>query len=589
MEQTTLLQQHAAEFPVPTVDWLMILPIVLVMVTGVVALIVEVIRPKQTNNAIVAISLIGLVAAGVATAMQFGMPDGVTLAGMLLRDRFALAIQLLVIGATALTILFSEGYLREKLIPFGEFYPLVLWSASGAMLMATSTNLLVIFLGLEVLSIALYVLAGLSRGEHRSSESSLKYFLLGAFATGFLLYGIAFFYGATGSLFLGAIPGAWAAGGMVQTLLLFGLALMLVGLAFKSSFVPFHQWTPDVYQGAPTNVSGFMGSVSKIGAIAALFRVLEGSGAMQEFWLPALFWIAILTMVVGNAVALVQKDVKRILGYSSIAHAGYILVGILAYASRPGEFEIGTVVYYLLAYSLMTVGAFAVVSTAAKDGSEGTALKDLNGLWRRSPLAAFCLVIFVCSLIGIPPTAGFFGKMFIFSDAIAAGLPWLAIVLAATSAISVAYYLSIGYAAFVADEEPDVVMAQPNPGLSATIGICAAGLVLATVLYQPLMNWLVGPAEQPPVLAEETAPAPLSSLLVDSPSPLLDEAPLRPKADRELDDLHASIIPQLERLPKGPAETLQNPFWLKSFEPYRLHPLWRGEGESLLAQAGQTR
>src|SRR5205085_2348323 len=279
-------------------------------------------------------------------------------------------------------ILFSEGYLREKRIAFAEFYPLVLWSTSGAMLMATSRNLLVIFLGLEVLSIALYVMAGMSRSEEKSEESALKYFLLGAFASGFLLYGIAFLYGASGSLRIDDIAASWAsAEPFARTLLVFGISLILVGLCFKSAFVPFHQWTPDVYQGAPTNVTAFMAAGSKIAAIAALFRVLESSGTMINYWLPGLAVVAVFTMTVGNLVALMQKDVKRILGYSSIAHAGYILVAILAHArsvenpSLNGDIGFSTTAYYLLSYSVITIGAFAVISLVARKGREHTTLK----------------------------------------------------------------------------------------------------------------------------------------------------------------------------------------------------------------------
>jgi NADH-quinone oxidoreductase subunit N len=267
--------------------------------------------------------------------------------------------------------------------------------------------------------------------------------------------------------------------------------LMLIGFAFKSAFVPFHQWTPDVYQGAPTNVTAFMAAGSKIAAIASLWRLLDASGAAMEYWLPALFWIAILTMSVGNLVALMQKDVKRILGYSSIAHAGYILVAVLAHFKDPtGSIGIETVSYYLLAYSLMTVGSFAIISLTAKNGKETTRLEDLNGLWQRSPGAAIGLVIFMVSLIGIPPTAGFIGKYMIFQDALTAGLAPLAIVLAVNSAISIYYYLGIAYAAFVVDKPSETPLAKVNAGMTATTTICAAGLVFAAVLTYPLLQWI---------------------------------------------------------------------------------------------------
>lgn len=485
----------------PKIDWMSILPMVLVVGTGIVALIVEMLRPKRNNNLIVGVSLVGLATAMVALAMQLRAPDLESFGGMVYRDRFAVTFQMLIVLATGLTVLFSEGYLRAKRIPFGEFYPLVLWSASGAMLMATSKNLLILFLGLEVLSIALYVLAGMSRGERKSEESALKYFLLGAFASAFLLYGIAFVFGATGSLHLDAIAASWnAEDPHMRNLMLFGLALVLLGLGFKAAFVPFHQWTPDVYQGAPTNVTAFMAAVSKIGAIAALWRVLAGSlttGAevqLQEYWFPVLMVIAVITMTVGNLVALRQRDVKRILGYSSIAHAGYILVAVLAHMQRPDEIGIGTTVYYLLSYSLMTIGAFAVVSLTAKDGKEGTRLSDLNGLWHRAPFATGCLIVFMASLIGVPPTAGFFGKLMIFDDAIRTGLMPLAILLAVNSIISVYYYVGIAKAAFVDDE--GAIRRETGPvhaGLTGACLLCAAGIFLAVVFYNPLMAWMVGP------------------------------------------------------------------------------------------------
>jgi len=478
----------------PQIDWPMIAPTVLVATLGIIALCIEIARPKKNNNMIVGFTLVGLIAAAVTILAQFnGMqyPEGETMGGMVVRDRFSLIMQLLIVGSAFLSVLFSEGYLREKRIPFGEFYPMLLWSATGAMVMASSRNLLMIFLGLEVLSIALYVMAGMSRSESKSEESALKYFLLGAFASGFLLYGIAFIYGATGSIHLDQIRMAWDSGhGQTHMLLLFGLGLLLIGLSFKSSFVPFHMWTPDVYQGAPTNVTAFMAAGSKIGAIAALWRVLDATGAMQQYWMPAMFWIAILTMTVGNLIALVQKDVKRVLGYSSIAHAGYILVGILAHVKNPNKIGIDTVSYYLLSYSLMTIGAFAVITLAAKAGKEGTKFDDVRGLWHRAPLAAGSLIVFMASLIGIPPTSGFFGKLMIFNDALTSGLAPLAFVLAINSVISIYYYLGIARTMFVVDEEGEYVH---NPvmsnGLKSACVLCMVGIFGAAFFFSPLMQF----------------------------------------------------------------------------------------------------
>jgi NADH-quinone oxidoreductase subunit N len=491
--------EQAFRFHPPAIDWLPLLPMIVVVATGVLALIIEMLRPKQNNNAIVVTSLIGLAAAGLLAAAQIGWPDVETVAGMVLRDRFALVIQLLMVLGSFVVILFSEGYLREKRIPFGEFYPLLLWSTFGGMLMASTTNMLVIFLGLEVMSIAIYVMVGMGRLEERSEEGALKYFLLGAFATGFLLYGMALIYGATGSLFLEAISAAWVANPPgAQSLLLFGIGLVLIGLMFKASFVPFHQWTPDVYQGAPTNVTSYLAAGSKVAAIAALWRVLDASLVMREYWIPALMVVAVLTMTVGNFVALAQRDVKRVLAYSSIAHAGYILVGILAYAQRPDLIGFGTVAFYLLSYSLMTIGAFAVISLAAKGGREETTFEDLHGMWRRSPLAAGSLIVFVASLIGIPPSAGFIAKFLIFSDALQTGLTWLAIVLAVNSIVSVYYYLAIARAAFVSDEERVAErQAVLHPGLATACVVCLAGIVGLMVFFAPVNRFLVGPEADP--------------------------------------------------------------------------------------------
>lgn len=492
-------------FAPPAIEWTVILPILCVIGTGIVTLVLEMLQPKRNNNLIVGFGLAGLVVAGYFSMQQYSQPITETFGGMVVRDGFGTTMQLLVIGATMISILLSESYLREKRISFGEVYPLMLWSAAGAMIMATTRNLLMVFIGLEILSIALYVLAGLARKESNSEESALKYFLLGAFASGFLLFGIAFYYGATGSLDLRHFGEAMAGGDpAIKALMLFGMGLMLIGFGFKAAFVPFHQWTPDVYQGAPTNVTAFMAAGSKIAAIAALYRLLDAAQPIKEYWIPALFWIAILTMTVGNLIALVQRDVKRILAYSSIAHAGYILVGLLAHAQRPDDVGYATTAYYLLAYALMTIGAFAIVTLMAKDGREGTRLSDFHGLWKRAPLAAVAMVIFMASLIGIPPTAGFIGKFMIFSDAVSAGLVPLAIVLAVNSAISVYYYLGIALAVFVSDEEEGAPAIRTGPALGAATAICAIGVIAASIFFSPLMRTLTPkPAVQEPLVVSD--------------------------------------------------------------------------------------
>ncbi|MBL8067139.1 MAG: NADH-quinone oxidoreductase subunit N [Armatimonadetes bacterium] len=470
---------------VPHIDWLLVLPVLVVIGTGLVALGIEMLRPKQNNNAIVGVSLLGLAAAFAASLGHLGATPKSTFTGMVYRDQFGTLLELVLIGAAALSFLFSEGYLRQRRIAYGEFYPLALWSLSGAMMMVTTQNLLMLFVGLEVLSISLYVLSGMARGDDRSEESALKYFLLGAFASAFLLFGIAFIYGASGRIDL---EGFRIASGTGQTMAFFGLGLILVGLGFKAALVPFHQWTPDVYQGAPTNVTAFMSVVSKAAAFGAIVRVLLAAEGLQPLWFPAVSAIAILTMTVGNLVALVQKDAKRALGYSSVAHAGYILVGVLAHAKNPDSVSLSSVVFYLVAYAAMTIGAFAMVSLTAHHGKEGTRTQDLNGMWRKSPYAAGVLFICLISLVGVPPTAGFFGKWAIFNAALSAGLAPLAIALAVNSAISAFYYWQIAKAAFV-DDEPalQTEFAPLNGGLKLTGAVCALASLLMAFFASPIL------------------------------------------------------------------------------------------------------
>lgn len=473
---------------------MILLPIIIVVSTGIFALVVEMFWPRKSNNAQVGLCLVGLVGALVSLIAQLSKPDALTFADMVLRDRTASVMQIVLVLACFLAILFSEPYLREKRIPFGEFYPLAIWSTAGAMVMVSTTNLLMFFIGLEVLSISLYVLAGLSRQESKSQESALKYFLLGAFASAFFLYGCAFVYGATGSIDISAIHTVWNNGDQTaHNLILFGLGFLFVGLAFKSAFVPFHQWTPDVYQGAPTNATALMAAISKLAAIGVLVRVLDAATGSQAIWMPLFFWIAILTMTVGNVMAILQKDIKRILGYSSIANAGYVLVAVLAHYKNSEQVSTGSIVFFLLSYTLMTVGAFAVISLVAKRGTERTSLKDLNGLYQRAPFAAVALVIFLASLIGVPPTGGFFAKLFIFRDALTAGLTPLAVLLAVNSVISVYYYLGIALAAFVNDEDAERNRsARLSAGVVSTCAICAVGIFAVMFFVTPIMEYMAG-------------------------------------------------------------------------------------------------
>lgn len=477
-------------FPtLPYVDGMALGPVGILAFFGVLTLILEMLSPKSKNNWIVGVTLLGIVSAGVLLIADFGGMPARSFGQMELHDQLGSASELILLLVALITTLVSEPYLREKKIAFGEFYPLMLWSTAGAMVMSTSSNLLMIFLGLEVLSISLYVLCGLNRREGKSEEAAVKYFLLGAFSSGFLLYGIALVYGATGQLELAAVPGAWSTGvEATKYLLLGGFALIAVGLCFKTALMPFHQWAPDVYEGAPTNVTAFMSAAAKIAAFAAFWRLITAFAPSANFWLVPLGAIAVITIIGGNVLALVQSDVKRILAYSSVAHAGYILVDLLAHAKNP-SIGITSMEFYLLSYALMTVGAFAVLTLLAARGREVTKLSDLNGLWKRNPLAAVALVAFMMSLVGLPPFAGFFGKVLIFSDAVNAGLWPLAIVLGVGSVISAGYYLAIAKAAFVDEPSESPVQRPATFGPQAAFFICMVGVIAVSIFIGPIQSF----------------------------------------------------------------------------------------------------
>lgn len=487
------------KFVAPSIDFLLISPFVVVAITGMITLLLETLKPRKMNAPIVGVSLTGLAVALGLTIFQIGLPATSTLSTLVTRDSFGLFAQVVMIGATILCFLFSESYLQHKKIGFGEFYPLATWALLGGMVMVATDNFMTMFVGLEVLSVALYCLAGMSRDEHKSEEAALKYFLLGALASAFFLFGVAYVFGAGQSTALGDMTRVMSGElAHLKSLAVLGLGFVLVGLAFKSALVPFHNWTPDVYQGAPTNITAFMSVVSKVAAIVAMARVLIAAAPVLSIYAPAMILIAGLTMTIGNIVALAQRDVKRVLGYSSIANAGYLLVAVLAHTKNPTQVDLSTTIFFLINYAVMTVGGFAVLTMTAYQGREGTRFGDVAGLWKRSPLAGGSLVVFLASMIGIPFTGGFLGKFSIFVDAMKAGLMPLAILLAINSAISAYYYLMIMRAVFV-DQEP-VVKTEKAPmsaGLALTCVLCLAGVFGVGIFGGSLMS-AIGDVEARP-------------------------------------------------------------------------------------------
>jgi NADH-quinone oxidoreductase subunit N len=426
---------------IPNLNIAALLPVLVVLITAFLVMLMELF---VTNKRVLGyLGLVGLGVAAVVTFLLFGVTPVPTFQNMVTSDGYALVLYLIFIVTAVLSILVSLTYLGDRGLQRGEFYALLLFSTAGMMLMGAAADLIVVFMALEIMSIALYILAAFNRQQVGSGEAGMKYFILGAFASAFFLYGVALIYGATGSTNLQEI-GNWFASGQGSVndpIALVGLGLLLVGFAFKIAAVPFQWWTPDVYHGAPTSVTAFMSVGAKAAGFAALIRVLMVSfgEAYTLDWQIAVAILAAVTMTGGNIAALVQKDIKRMLAYSSIAHAGYILIGVAAGTMQ----GVRSVLFYLMAYAFMNIGAFAVVTVLERRGGIGSNISDYAGLAKRRPLLAFAMLLFLVSLTGIPPFVGFWAKLYVFGAAVAANMSWLAVVGVINSAISAFYYLGV--------------------------------------------------------------------------------------------------------------------------------------------------
>jgi NADH-quinone oxidoreductase subunit N len=469
------------------VNFLPLLPAVQVLLTALVVLIRDLfISERESRGYLAFISLLGI---GLAVAESLALWGGQQGAfdDTLMLDNFALYFSLIFLLAAALTILSSIQYLRLTGIHEGEFYALVLFATVGMMIMAAANDLLVFFLGLETMSIAVYVLTGMWRASDRASEAAMKYFFIGAFATGFLLYGIALIYGATGSTHLNVIadalveqPSQWPA------YLIGGGLLLLVGFAFKVGAVPFHFWVPDVYEGAPTPVTGFMAVAVKAAAFAAWARVLlHKLSALDSDWLFPLWLIAIGTMTLGNLLALTQSSVKRMLAYSSIAHAGYLLIAIVVGEEWGGL----PLLFYVASYALMTVGAFAVLTSVADGDGPNENYSSFAGLGFKRPFLGLAMSIFMLSLAGFPPLAGFVGKFYVFRGAVLSGYIGLAIVGVLNSLLSVVYYLRVIVAMYMEEGGVDGKSFRQAPYVYVAIALALVGTIYLGVLPASALDW----------------------------------------------------------------------------------------------------
>lgn len=468
----------------PTLNFPVISSQVVLVVAALVILIADlVIAQKRILGWISLVAVLGALA-GVFT-FRSASPAFQTMA---LADGLGLFTTAAVTIAAGLALLLSIERVADFTRHAGAYYALILLATAGMTALTIASDFMTIFVAIEILSLALYILSGFNRGDVRSAEAALKYFLLGAFASGFLLYGMALIYGATGSTNLTAIAQGIAPLSVslpFAPLLPLGVGLLLVGLGFKVALAPFHMWTPDVYQGAPTPVTAFMSVGTKTASFAALIRVLAALGSHDRPWLLALAGLAVLTMTLGNLAALRQTSLKRMLAYSSIAHAGYIVTGLAAGNQRGAEGAL----YYLLAYTFMNLGAFAVLLAVQRREENDVSIERLQGLASRRPALAVLMAIFMFSLAGIPPLAGFFAKLYVFSGAVEAGLAWLAIVGVINSALGAYYYLRVTVSMFMAEPAAGAAeTAKPGWPVMATVLIAALATVLLGIWQFPWMQ-----------------------------------------------------------------------------------------------------
>jgi NADH-quinone oxidoreductase subunit N len=461
-------------------DFYYILPEIVLTAGALILLVVDVLLPRG-SRALTWVTMAVLVATA-ASLVPFRNTDVEVSNGLLAVDPFALFFKMVFLIAAAMTVLMSERYLQVEGVSFGEYYFLILCSTLGMMIMAGSIDLITAFIGLETMAVSFYILAGFIKPSQRSNEAAIKYFLLGAFSLGILLYGMSILYGLSGTTNLRAMATVFV--GHERDPLLLAVILVVAGMGFKIAAVPFHMWAPDVYEGAPTPVTAFLSVGSKAASFALLLRIFaEGLRSMDADWRLLFEMLAIVTMTVGNIAALTQSNLKRMLAYSSIAHAGYLLIGVVAGTER----GISAMLIYLLIYSFMQLGAFAVIVMMRRKDVVGDELKDLSGLSFRHPFAAFAMLLFMLSLGGIPPTAGFMGKLWLFGAAIDAGYVWLAVIGVLNSAVSLYYYVRIVVFMYLRKETTGSAPTT-SPALTLTLAIAVAATLVLGVYPRVLFE-----------------------------------------------------------------------------------------------------
>ena len=476
-------------------DFVLISPLVAGILTAAAIMVVDLARPGRTAEA-VAVSLVGLaITAAVTIGVGNGSAPGTAFGGAYRVDDLTTFLDLLFIAIIALSIVFGPDYLVPRGLPVAEFASILVFAMTGAMLISASVDLLLLFLGLELMVLPGYLLAAFHKTDAYSTEGAIKYFLLGSFSSAIFLFGLAFVWGLTGTTRLDIIAGTLgeivAGTAPLSPGLAMGLAFLTTGVAFKIAAVPFHYWTPDAYQGSPTPVTGYLSVGPKVGAFALILRLfVEGLGPLADWWLPVVIVLATLTMTLGNLVALTQDNVKRMLAYSSIAHTGYMLVGLAAWARNPAGAGIDALLFYGVAYAFMNLGAFAVIAALQKRTGVTSSLATFAGLGRREPLLGLLMTLFLLSLIGIPPTAGFFAKANIILAAVEAGGPLtvLAVITVLNAAVAAFYYLRVVVYMFMRDSTTDAPVPRHGALLWGGLAAASALTILLGLFPTGLLN-----------------------------------------------------------------------------------------------------
>ncbi|MFY2765159.1 NADH-quinone oxidoreductase subunit NuoN [Arenimonas sp. MALMAid1274] len=472
--------------PMPTVaDLLPLGPEIFVCGAAFALLMIDLFLSDQRRGLTHFLALFILAAAAVLTARDMAMEPVYGFGNLFVRDTASDVLKLAVYVVAGMSFVYAKPYLQDRGLFKGEFYALGLFSVLGMMLMISAGSMLTLYLGLELLALSSYGLVGMDRDNPRSSEAAMKYFVLGSLASGLLLYGMSMVYGATGSLELAEISVAASSVGD-RTLLLFGVVFMLVGIAFKFGAAPFHMWLPDVYHGAPTAITLFIGSAPKLAAFAMAYRLLEsGVGPIDAYWQDMVAWLAALSLVIGNLVALVQTNLKRMLAYSTISHVGFLFMGL----SQGGQLGYSAAMFYAISYAVMAAAAFGAIIALSRKGFESENLEDFKGLWSRNPMQAMLVLFVMASLAGVPPFLGFWAKLEVLRAAVDAGLLWLAVVGVVMAVVGAFYYLRVIKVMFFDEPEGEGARVHPDGHLRLVFAVNASALLVLGLFAEWIMGW----------------------------------------------------------------------------------------------------